>query len=170
MALMQMLHSIYGRKLGMSSTFGLLISGGTSTGFDSVAVTRDSTGAVLGPFHWPLTSHSSSGFTLVEGLNLVSTASATSITCQPPVQSASIIGAPVYVTIASSATTVTISGSGTAILFGSTVVGGSTSMTLTVTNGIQGSFFTLYAVSTLMWAVGTKNIAVAATSIELGFI
>jgi hypothetical protein len=70
MALFTMGKSILGRRLGLSSSGGLLLQNTTapSTGFDIVALTRDSTGAVIGPHDEPVvTTTSTGGATLTFG-------------------------------------------------------------------------------------------------------
>ena len=63
-------HSIHGRRVGLSSSGGLLLQNTTapSTAFDIIAVTRDSTGALLGPHDEPVvTTTSTGGATLAFG-------------------------------------------------------------------------------------------------------
>ena len=71
-----MLTSIKGRRLGLSSTGGIVSgynsTGGMSTAIDLAAVMRDSTGAIIGRHYEPMTTISSSGATLQEGLNYIS--------------------------------------------------------------------------------------------------
>lgn len=68
MAFFTMIRSIHGRALGLSSTAGLLIGNGTSTAFDSIAVTRDSSGTIRSPHDEPVvTTTSTGGATLTFG-------------------------------------------------------------------------------------------------------
>ena len=163
--------SIHGRQLGISSTGGIITgygsTGGHSTAFTMVAQMRDSDGVLSGPHYEPITNHSSSGATMVEGVNYIASATAASFAFSMP---AAVAGLGVEIGIAASATTITFSGSATTILFGSTVIGGSTTLTAAGAAGCQGMFLTLRAVSTARWMVANKSIAVAATSIELGVV
>ena len=63
MALFEMRKSIWGRRFGLSSTGGLLTTPTTSgsTGFDQVAIMRDSTGTFLGPHDDSLVTSTSTG-------------------------------------------------------------------------------------------------------------
>lgn len=161
--------SIHGRRLGISSTGGIVSgygsTGNVSTDFVAVAVMRDSNHVLRGPHYEPVTTHSSSGATMAEGLNYIASATAAAYAFSMPAASSGLI---VRIGISSSASTITFSGSATTILFGSTVVGGSTSLTASNAGGCQGMYLTLAAMTTARWAVMNKSIAVAATSIELG--
>jgi hypothetical protein len=70
MAFFTMRHSIYGRRVGLSSSGGLLVTPTTSgsTAFDQVAVLADSTGALLSRHDEPVvTTTSTGGATLTFG-------------------------------------------------------------------------------------------------------
>ena len=72
MALFEMRTSLWGRRLGLSSTGGIIqgisSTGKVSTDFDLAAVMRDSTGALLSPHDEPVvTSTSTGGATLTFG-------------------------------------------------------------------------------------------------------
>jgi hypothetical protein len=167
-----MLTSIKGRRLGLSSTGGIVSgynsTGGMSTAIDLAAVMRDSTGAIIGRHYEPMTTISSSGATLQEGLNYIT--SATGGAAYAFSLPTALPGMGVICQIWSSASTITFSGSATTILFNSTVFGGTTSMVLSGAGGNQGTYATFRAVSTAKWGVDNKIIAIAATGIVVGMV
>jgi hypothetical protein len=141
--------SIHGRRLGISSTGGI-VSGLTSTGGGSTAIVAAAQmwGDVM------VATHSSSGATFNNyGVNFISsaTAAAYNFTMPEPVN-----GVMTSILSMSSATTITIETTGVAV-FGSTVVGGSSKVTFTFANGSQGAFIDLIGIGSTIWAVRGKT-------------
>lgn len=116
MALFTMKTSIHGRRLGLSSSGGFISSTDGSTGFDAVAVMRDSTGAVTSPHDEPVvTTTSTGGATLTFGGVLAINSSA--------VSPSFLISAPragqlmeIYF-ISTASTTISFGGTSTSVLF-----------------------------------------------------
>jgi len=112
-----LLTSIHGRKLGLSTTGGLII--GTSRGstiFDNIAVVRDSTGALISPHDESVvTTTSTGGATLTFGgvvvLNSSAVAPSFTITAPRPGQ-----GMEIY-NISTVSTTLSFGGTSTSQVF-----------------------------------------------------
>lgn len=131
MALFTMQHSIYGRRLALSSTGGLLLQNTTaqSTGFDIIAVTRDSSGALLSPHDESVTNTTTTGTQLTFGgvhvLNSSAVAPVYTITAPRPGQQMEIYF------ISTLSTTLNFGGTSTAVVFAKMggVSAGSTTLT-----------------------------------------
>ena len=158
--------SIHGRRLGLSSTGGILASTG-STEFDAVAVMRDSTGARLGPLYEPLTAVASSiGSTIGHGFSTISsgTATAPSFEISEPV-----VGVEVEIHIDTSASEMTFGSCTTAIVFRTTLSGEASTMFFSALADVDlfGVSLTLRGITTTQWNVKSLNLnpisAVAST-------
>lgn len=163
--------SIHGRRIGLSSTGGIVTAygstGNMSTAIQAVALMRDVNNVLRGPHYEPITSHSSSGATMLEGINYIASATAASYDFSMTAPASGLVA---RIAVAASSTTITFSGSATTVLFGSTAIGGSTSLTMENPGGCQGMHLTLAAVSSARWAVLNKTIAVSATGINPGVV
>lgn len=147
-----LLKSVHGRLLGLTSTFGLAIGSKGSTIIDAVAVTRDSTGARLGPLYEPLTAASSSGASISnDGLTQLSSATSTALTFMLGRPAAGVIKRIVSMSTSSA---ITIDTSATTIVFQTSGGASSTSLSFGAANN-RGEFATLIGLSTARWfAIG----------------
>ena len=118
MALFTKHHSIYGRRVAVSSSGGLLLQNTTapSTGFDIVALSRDSTGTILGPHDEPVIASTSTGgatFTFGGVVTINSSATAPSFLITAPVAGRKME----FYFISTVSTTISFGGTSTANVF-----------------------------------------------------
>src|SRR3990167_6723112 len=129
--------SLWGRQLAFSSSGYLIGSTEGSTDFTFGYLTRDSTGAVLGPHYERLTAASSSGATLTsEGVAILSSATATDRNFTVPATAATIVfNGSTFLSTGSSALTIA---------------------TLSTDGGNYGASVNLRGVSTTQWHIVSK--------------
>ena len=153
----RMVTSIHGRRLGLSSTGGIIqaltSTGGGSSEFD---LTAQMWGQGM------VATHSSSEATLRNvGTNIISSATAASYLFT---MAAPVINARTEVFSQSSATTIVIDSGATTRFFQSTGAGLSTALTISLAStlgGCVGEAVTLLGLSTTRWAVMNKTAAVS---------
>lgn len=147
-----LLHSIYGRLLGMSSTYGLLIGSKGSTIFDSLAVTRDSTGALLSPHDEPVVTSTSTGGATLTGSGV--TVLNTSATAATFLLGAPVAGRMAEIYVISSASALTFGGTSTSQVFMKVAGTSAGSTTLTLTDAdLAGQCLKLRGLSATRWGV-----------------
>lgn len=147
--------SIFGRRLGLTSTDGLYVGDPGSTVVDRAAILRDSTGAILGPHYEPLTSASSSGAEISnEGVTQLSSATSTALTFMLLKPSAGVLKRIVSMSTSSA---ITIDTSATTIVFQTSGGASSTSLSFGAANN-RGEFAVLVGLSTARWmAIGKSG-------------
>lgn len=151
--------SIYGRRLALSSSGGIISSTDGSTDFTLAAVMRDSTGARISPFYEPIVSVSSSGASVTNsGVTILSSATATDRTFT---MLAPVAGVGKEIISRASATTVTLDTSATTILFMASTYtsAGATSLvltTLSTDHGNYGAAVVLRGMSATVWQIMSK--------------
>lgn len=155
-----MLKSVVGRRLGLSSTGGILAAS-ESTALDSAAVMRDSTGAVISPHYERVANTTSTGGATLsaEGVHTINT-SATAATF--------LIAAPVAgklkeIYIVSSASALTFGGTSTAQVFMKIAGTSAGSTTLTLTDAdLAGQALILRGLSATQWGVVSGSTVIQA--------
>lgn len=131
--------SIFGRRLGLSSTGAIITSygstGNQSTGFDAAAIMKDSTGTILGPHDEPVVTTTSTGGDTVLTFGGV-LAINSSVAAPTWLISAPTAGRLMEIYIISSASAIVFGGTSTSQVFMKVGGGspGSTTLTLTDAN------------------------------------
>jgi hypothetical protein len=150
----QMLTSVFGRRLGISSSGGLVMGAKGSTVIDRAAVMTDSTGARLNQVCEPLTAASSSGATISnDGLTTLNHSSATTLAfvLQRPAA-----GSVKRLASLSTSSAIVIDTSATTIVFQTSGGASSTSLTFGAANN-KGEFAVLVGLSTAKWMAMGKS-------------
>ena len=126
--------SIWGRRLFLSSSGGICNATDGSTAFDSVAITRDSTGTFISPHDEPVVTTTSTGGATLTFAGIITIAS--SATAATFLLTAPTAGRKCDIYISGSASALTFGGTSTSQVFmkvGGTTAG-STTLTLTDAN------------------------------------
>ena len=151
--------SLWGRQLAFSSSGYLIGSTEGSTDFTFGYLTRDSTGAILGPHYERITAASSSGAVLTgEGVAILSSATATDRNFTVP---APVAGIGLEILSHASATTILFETTAATIVFHdstflSTGSSALTIATLSTDGGNYGASVMLRGGSTLKWHITRK--------------
>ena len=148
------LHSIYGRILGVSSTFGI-VSGAKADG------SPGSTAFTMAAQMWGqgMISNISSGGTLVaSGVNILSSAAAAVLTYTMP---APVAGVQTEIISDTSSSQITIQTTDVSINFNSS--GGTSSTTVTINRaaGTKGESFIVRGLSDTRWQLVSRSASVA---------
>ena len=150
----QRVTSLFGRRLGLTS------SGGLVNDSTFVAIMRNATGVIQDVMRSYVESISSSGAQAVRyGVSILATATATAraFSIQTPIS-----GVEKRIFSQASGSVVTIETSATTILIASTGAGGgATSLTITNAAGTKGEAVTLMGLSSTLWTVASKTGGVA---------